>query len=285
MAVQSLCNGKMYCVNMKYHDEYGLPCQDDGDRNDQLQRVGFWLVGSELLNQDLNPTYIMSLYDRLQPRPGVYVRFVGGNPDNVSCDQLMGPLCYWVLFENRLQLRLMIKAMLKRFGFAQNVVDGLNGDNTKRKIPDFMLIRVLPLILRYNAFTAIFTWVADILLVLGVLFACGPVWKDYEGFKSRNPNDVDDLNLIMTLVVCRAVRPTLFSIMACKLYWCIRPWNFGCADVKTMSEARRITANGQIKIQILPPVIGSLKWYFRPETGANAQFGDMWSRVCWRYLR
>ena len=114
-----------------YLDEHGLPTQRDGDKNDQLQRVSMVAIGEHMTktHSDLGWDCLVALAreDRLQPSPGVYVRHVGSNPNNVSADQLISVLAYWIASGNTKQALFMLGRMMLRFGFAQNYKDGLDG--------------------------------------------------------------------------------------------------------------------------------------------------------------
>lgn len=238
-------------------DSHGLPQQKSGDRNDQLQRVGMIATGSllkwdlELLEHESVWTWLHmhdALEGPLQPRPGTYTRYVGGDPANVSADQLISALAYWVVSANVKQVLPLLGRMILRLGFAQNYVDGIDKVSTKAKtneetsvwkalsqgkwkLPDFMLIRALPLFARTHAALYPVAIVADLFLLLSALFAIGPVFRDDSLIpRKRGPDDVDDNVIILTLAVCRARMPTPLSILSAKLYAWARPWNYGCAD-------------------------------------------------------
>jgi hypothetical protein len=133
-------------------DKDGLPVQLDGDANDQLNRLGMIIVASYVERDFSQNHYLLNCFHAittfLQPSPGIYLRHRYGNQRNVSADQLLPILCVWTMGCHKIQKKRMLVSMLKRFGFAQNIVDGLNGDNEKRKIPDFMLFRAMPLFAR-----------------------------------------------------------------------------------------------------------------------------------------
>jgi len=260
-------------------DEFGLPVQADGDANDQLQRVGMIATRFALSNEDnFNGPHIYSvchlgLLVLLQKRPGIYVRHVDGDPANVSADQLISALCYWIASRNIKQAGLMFLRCIQRLGFAQNYKDGLSSKE-RIKIPDFMLIRALPLFARAHWLLYPVALVADVLLVLMVLSACGPVWRDDRGFTKRTPDDVDDNNTIMTLAVCAKRMPTPLSWLACRLYGKFRPWNFGCRETTWSGEVRTIRLNAY------HPVYGALRWYHRAESGGNPEIAELWRPIC-----
>lgn len=272
-------------------DNYLLPQQANGDRNDQLQRCGMLAVAAQLNPEiDHNLANIISasttaLYreDRLQPKSGVFVRYTGGDPDNVSADQLIAALCAFVQRLNKEEIRNLFVAMAKRFGFAQNKKDGLNAD-TRTKIPDFMALRALPLFFRYSKFLYPLTYVVDVLLVIGALLAVGPVFHDNKLLPSRrSPDDVDDNNTFLTLLVCRTRMPTLLSMLAVKIYAKLRPWNYGCREETVVVKDKAtmmVTNNSRYK-----PVYGALRWYHRAESGGNPEVAEVFAPLCKRYFK
>lgn len=292
-------------------DNNGLPIQADGCDLDQLQRCSM-IVAAYALGSGFGSFKEIALEDRcrlalsssLQPRKGVYTRNVGGDPRNVSADQLLSALAAWVAIgtpEARKQASKLVWRMLLRGGFAQNVVDGLDGGkNTRRKIPDFMLLRALPLVWRTNFFFMMVSvillgtnlwllanswWWAlgllfttDLYLILLALGSAMPVWKDGGGFKKRSPNDVDDNVTVMTLAVCHDRLPSVMSRFASYLYGKLRPWNFGC-----FGTARHSEEYGELKnADMYHPVYGALRWYHREESGGNPEIAEFWEPICKR---
>lgn len=270
-------------------DKYGLPVQADGDANDQLQRVGMILtanaLGEYLHTADGDPfdvnhecfTAIIS-WDSLQPSPGVYTRYVDGNPNNVSADQLLPVLASHVANRDTKSVWNMFKAMTKRLGFAQNTRDGLDQKKTKWKLPDFMALRALPLFARAHKVLYPVAFLADLSLVLLALFAVGPVQHDDKLIPTkRNPDDVDDNVIITTLITCRAIMPTPLSWLAAKLYAKLRPNNYGNIQHRTMPDGstRSIKYNN---------VYGALRWYHRAEAGGNPEIAELYESLVRRYL-
>jgi hypothetical protein len=257
-------------------DQYGLPVQSDGDANDQLQRCGMVSVAAHLNRSvgDLEQNCEQAITRLLQIKPGIYTRYVGGSPDNVSADQLIAALGSHVVANDRKQIWLMFKEMTRRFGFAQNYKDGLN-DDAKTKIPDFMFLRALPLFTRATILFYPICLITDALLVLSALSACGPVWRDgTEGFARRAPGDVDDNNTILTLAACRHKMPTPFSILSCFLFAHLRPWNYGCIRVTGELTNNRAYA----------PAYGALRHYHRAESGGNPEIAEMWEPICKKWF-
>jgi hypothetical protein len=247
-------------------DKYGLPVQADGDPNDQLQRVGMIGVGEILTGKSIIAYRPGSALRALQSSPGVYRRWMNGKEDNVSADQLIAALAYWVVAKERMQVFRMFVAMMKRGGFAQNYKDGLDG-STKTKMPDFMLIRALPLFLRIHWCLCPLIFAFDALLVLSALSAIGPVWKDDEGFKARSLDDVDDNNTVITLSVCRAVYPSLLGIIGLRIYAKLRPVNFGNTLLKVDNRVQ-----------------GALEWYHRPGSGGNPEIAELYKPIIERWF-
>jgi hypothetical protein len=195
----------------------------------------------------------------LQPKRGVYVRFPGANTNNVSADQLISALSCWVIMRRPWHILAMLWRMMMRLGFAQNIRDGLGGSERK-KLPDFMLIRALPLFCRTHWLLYPIAILSDFLLVLAAFAAVGPVWRDDKGFTRRGPDDVDDNVTILTLAACRKTMPTPLSKLACFIYAKLRPWNYGTK-----------APGGE--------VVGALSWYHRAESGGNPEIALMWQPV------
>ena len=249
-------------------DAHGLPMQKDGDRNDQLQRVGMIGVATALgeAHEYTGRSPGLALTKDLQPRPGVFTRYKGSDPANVSADQLIPVLAYFLLADRRQAWR-MFAACLLRAGFAQNYKDGLSGTD-RAKIPDFMLIRALPLFARLSLLLYPLTLVIDFLLVIQALLQAGPVFRDDKLLPTRRSlDDVDDNNVIVTLITCRARMSTPLSWLAAKLYSALRPPNYGCNPGTDASN-----------------VCGALRWYHRPESGGNPDIATMYERLVIKYL-
>jgi hypothetical protein len=271
-----------------FTDQYGLPTQSNGDPNDQLQRVGMYVASVAMQEQPLMGTFLRadawttSLETLLQPASGVYVRYTGASTSNVSADQLIGALCAWVALRDAKQIALMLVRCLSRLGFAQNYKDGLGGpdEDSKTKVPDFMALRALPLFARMHVSLYLVTVLCDFLLICQALAAVGPVWKDGKLIPSkRGPDDVDDNNTTLTLMVCLEVRPTPLSWLAWKLFKRYRPWNLGCAEQRTDKTGLVYIDNNAYH-----PVIGALKWYHRAEAGGNPEVGEALIQVVRRHL-
>ena len=261
-------------------DKYGLPVQADGDANDQLQRVSMIYVAHCLGAQELWDVPVAhALAELLQPSPGVFVRHVGGNPNNVSADQLIAALCAFVVVDSKTMISRMFTAMCKRLGFAQNYKDGLDGSDSKTKLPDFMLFRALPLFARVSRWLYPLAIVLDIFLIGLSLSAIGPVLRDGSLIpRRRGPDDVDHNNTILTLAVCSKRMPTPLSFLARKLFTKFCPWNFGCEGLVERETDTAIVFKEDENAY--HPVYGSLRYYHRAESGGNPEIAELWKPIC-----
>jgi hypothetical protein len=240
-------------------DEQGLPMQADGDKNDQLQRIAMIAAAASLTgrNDELSSRCAQALTGSHQVSPGVYVRYQGGSTNNVSGDQLVAALAAHVAAKRTGQVLLMAARCIMRLGFAQNYKDGLSGQE-RIKLPDFMLVRALPLFTRASLLLYPIAIITDFILLLQVAAACGPVWRDDAGFSRRSPDDVDDNCTVATLAACRARMPTPASMLAAFAFAKLRPANYGGT----------------------PAVIGALRWYHRAESGGNPEVAERWEPIC-----
>lgn len=268
-------------------DKFGLPCQADGDRNDQLQRCGMIVTALEMgggrgfESLAFQERLEQAISNELQVSPGVYTRYIGGNPDNVSADQLIGALAAHVVCGNTKQIGYMALAMARRAGFAQNKKDGLNAD-TKTKTPDFMLLRALPLFARMHWGMYPIAVIVDILLILAALAAVGPVFPDGSLIPhKRGPDSVDHNNTILTLAACSYRMATPLSWLARKLFTRFCPWNYGCCESYKVDYGM---FKSGFPVIVSPhkyhPVYGSLRWYHRKESGGNPEIAELWAPIC-----
>jgi hypothetical protein len=224
-------------------DENGLPIQSDGDKNDQLNRLGYIIAVNALapvstasvVKPDVALWGVKSL---LQINPGTFTRYHGGDPNDVSADQLIPVLCGFTALGFQKSMGRMFKTMMARFGFAQNVVDGLNGDYKTRKVPDFMFLRAMPLFTRYSWFTYPLAWIFDLYLFVLVI---GDVIYLHT---NKDPADVN--NTFLTISVCALKKPTLWSIGAKELW-----------------------------LALCPQVYERLQRYHRAESGGNPELAEI----------
>jgi hypothetical protein len=188
-----------------------------------------------------------ALWFTLQVQPGIYVRWTKGDPRDVSADQLISPLAAWTALESADQIRALFLATLRRFGFAQNRVDGLSGDRTTKKIPDFMALRAAPLFARSKWWLYPVANFADLYLI--VLVLGDGVYR----LVGKDPVDIN--NTLMTLATCRAKRPTPVSVFAAWLWPKVRP------------EIQK-----------------DLERYHRAEAGGNPEIASYWKPIVERWF-
>jgi hypothetical protein len=210
-------------------DKYGLPIQSDGDGNDQLNRVGM-IICANLMKGVYPGTWFHKLWTFLHVGNGIFKRHTEGDPRNVSADQLIPIACASLLGDVRSNLELMERAMFKRWGFAQNVVDGLNGDNTKKKIPDLMILRAMPIFSRHRK--SRYLW--DLYLIVMLI-------SDWIYMKTnKDPADVNCT--LATFATCSKINPTPISAFVWKVWPKIRDVN------QAMARYHRTEAGGNPEI-------------------------------------
>lgn len=288
-----------------YLDADNLPVQENGDANDQLQRCAMVVQGVVLCEQEKRADTLTcfdaslnALCTTHQPKWGIYVRHKGADPRNCSGDQLISALAAWVTTGRWWQAMKLTLRILMRGGFAQNTLDGLDGgENTKKKLPDFILLRALPLMWRCHPFISVAgiatSWyvilgyvkqdhsawtllalllTTDLPLLLAALVSSAPVWKDNKGFARRTPDDVDDNVPTMTYLACNEMLPGLFSTLAWWWHRKFRAWNYGCTNAETLKQAveGQYTEKNKYK-----PAYGALRWYHRAETGGNPEIAKL----------
>lgn len=242
-------------------DKNGLPVQANGDANDQLARASELAVAALLMpaqvTHDTMPVALNCLaavQTSLQPHYGSWVRYIGAPTDSTSADQIVSVSAVNVIAKDHESLIATGLRMFGRLGFAQNYRNTLDGSDSLQ-LPDFMLLRILPLLSRVSLVLYPAAVVADILLLCAALAAIGPVWTTGKGFTARTPDDVDDNVLILTLIACSARMPTPLSWLARKLYGKYRATNDGCALTTPPCN----------------PVIGAMLWYHRAAAGGNPE--------------
>lgn len=227
-------------------DTNGLPVQADGDALDQLNRVGIlalsdghWKLQMQMLEVD---------------PPGVMVRHIGANPNNVSGDQLV-PAFACTMVKRDGYFRDMVGQLLKRFGFAQNTHDT---DGSRKLVPDFLLHRVIMFIARVYA--PRLAPLADVVLFINTLVTVIDL-------RLRNdPDHVDPfVNAVATLYSCNVYRPTYLSKLSARMLerWSIK--TLGDNDSYAPYAMNPISSN----------VIGGLRWYHRAASGGNPEIGEV----------
>lgn len=238
-------------------DKYGLPVQANGDAQDQLQRCGMIAAASYLIatHTVLGHTCDLAMLGitqkTLQPRPGIYTRFIDGPIDTVSADQLISALAAHVAGRDWKQVYYMFIRLLQRGGFAQNVQDITpSGPSNPWKVPDFMLLRALPLLTRSFILFYPLVLVADLYLIIMSISAVI--------YSRQSLDNVDQNNTILTLAVAQDIMPTPISFIARKVFkWFLGPNNAGLPN----------------------RVYGSLLWYHRAASGGNPEIAEMWKPI------
>lgn len=231
-------------------DEMGLPTQRDGDRGDQLNRVGLLAL--------LHDRWYIQL-SKLRVSPGVYRRGINLSTNTVSGDQLV-PVFGAALRRDSKEFNSMVMKTILRLGFAPNTHDT---DGTRKFLPDFLLPRILPFMARAYL-PGVLVCLTDLTLMVQVGFALLPFKTMDNQLKPvrKTGDDVDqDVNLVATLYACNMKRPTYFSKLAAREYEKKRPVSLGGA----------------------PNVEGALRWYHRADSGGNPEVGEvqvtMWRRA------
>lgn len=242
-------------------DKYGLPVQADGDRGDQLNRVGILALSDEAWYKKLTYLYCY---------PGKYVRHINGNPNNVSGDQLVPVFAAQMLTthpQRDARFGDITLAMFKRLGFAQNTHDTTPG---KRKLlPDFLLHRVLPFIARVyvpvysgGPFSQLKVYIGHAIVCLADTALFLNTLVTVIDLRSRNnPDHVDPfVNACATLYSCNVYRPTYLSKLSARML------EAGAINTTGFADAKRTG---------LSPVMSGLVWYHRADSGGNPEVGTV----------
>ena len=222
-------------------DSYGLIVQSDGDGGDTAARMGQWLFINTSHTSDANLELAKAMVWHLQPNAGIWIRHPM-YPDVSDCsrDQLDPIIMALGANELTATLKDTFKAHAKRAFFYQN-----------KDVP--MLVTPCLYIRAFKAY-----WAYPILCILDIGFCFA--WA--ENLMRRNPDDVDDNNNIMRMTQAALVMPTLLSWLGRKLYTLTRKANFGNSIL------------GEIN-----PVMGALRWYFRPESGGNPEIAEAYRPI------
>ena len=99
------------------------------------------------------------------------------------------------------------------------------------------------------------SWLGDLWAYFGIRIRCAQAKKDQD-------DTGDDLNTLIAAVFCYMVTPTKQSTRNLKYYLDNRPQSFGTTKLGEKDF-----------------VIGSLCWYFRPETGGNPELANLWAPI------
>ena len=80
--------------------------------------------------------------------------------------------------------------------------------------------------------------------------------------KSKNPDFADDLTFVLMLLQAHFIHPTRASKLAIKVYSSLRYPSYGTSKLGEKNK-----------------ILGSLAWYFRPETGASPGFVELYRPI------
>lgn len=83
----------------------------------------------------------------------------------------------------------------------------------------------------------------------------------------RDPDSVDDDNLLCRLIQSQLVLSTPVSWLARKLYSRFRPWNYG--------NVYKVETNH---------IMGAIAWKHRPESGGNTAMIELWRPIVMKYF-
>lgn len=259
-------------------DQDGLPMRKDGDKSDQLKHTAMIAIAEKLSHNALlpvSPAYAIMNFHQVKNKPGTYSRYRNDNPRNTNADTLVVVFAAFLVHDVKRQLGNFMRALLKRGGFAQNnlkVVDGVE----KWKRPDFLLIRLLPLLVRTSKWLSPLAYLFDFLLVLQVMKNLFPFKRNGILPRLKVEDDLDDNTLIAVLTAAAVKYPTAISRFATRLFANGRRQNLGCRGYHV--------AKSKMIEDMHHPVIGALRWHHRGGTGGNPQIADLWSPVITKYI-
>lgn len=292
---------------MIYFDDRGLVVQQDGDPGDTAQRIGWYWVGAWYLRNDLHvdvpveaPISLAAAASMLEEgESGVFRR----HPCKWNCSRdfsrdqtvaLLGALGLWGIREPIARMKGQFDKRATVLGIFRR--PGYYFQNADVEIP--------PL----STFDNLMRRVAGDLptpdgdsLPVGLW---GSVWARIGVIKAQNTafkqmDDVgDDLNLIVTLLVAHAIKPSKDSERAMQDWAKNRPDSFGCyLDQYRAKLGDGGTGGEAVGNRILkgiaeegwkpeaPSVLCALRWYFRNESGASPGLAEMYRPIVDKYLR
>lgn len=244
---------------MSYIDERGLPTQADGDAEDQLCRIGWLLTtragGAPLPYGVLAANLKRGLVSDLRYSTTRWMRHAAGDPANVSGDQLVPVFAATLVQGMGREFNALALGMLFRLGFAQNY-RRLN--ERTLKIPDPLLHRVLPFLVRRYLPLRPIVELCDLLLLLPMTLV--------SLLSFRGKNDVDDINHIVTLIACELATPNNFVARLCVLLY---------------DRYRAPSHANDLNPQLTGPE-GAIEWYNRADSGGNPEVGDS-LKMAWHF--
>lgn len=244
-------------------DRFGLIVQKNGDGGDCAANTGTLFTAlafknkrsMAVINNNLNSARTLILMmNQLEKTTGQFIRHreaPHNDPKTFSRDQTTPIVCAMGLFSPPLfhnKLKLMLKNQFGRF---------LKYQNADFPAPNHLgyFFRALDLwwMWPYHLF-------ADLFFLPSVFESMGIIprfkhetWKFY----FPTPDDVDDRNLILGLILAHERQPTPISWLARKLYSKFRKKNYGNIWLGEKSK-----------------VMGSLSWYFRLQSGGNKEIAE-----------
>ncbi len=216
-----------------YTDAHGFTGHIESDGRlhfgDGLQRLGFRAMAEwSLLNTswdaeekiEIETKYFRCLGmiwpDLSKDEPRRYWSFDQwyGNYGTVSCDQIEPNIYFLLLIKDFVRAQNIFKNLASRRFFAWNYKK-IGQQDDDRKMPDFVLFRLMPAMLRaFRLYPLVWLW--DIFLIPKAIFRI--LWPMF-----KRDDTGDDLNFIAQLQCFREVHPTVFSWFAREIYFYFRP--------------------------------------------------------------
>lgn len=242
-----------------HRDSLGLIVQQNGDGGDTLQRTGFYYLPGLIKGDRGSSRCYDHEIDLLSPQ-GLPTRHPTQYPlqKDVSRDQLTPNIVALGFIRDMIYLPTIFVRVLKNFFRYPNNSDFASPEH----INHFLRAGLCTGSAKINGEflnPKAFLWFpillfGDLFMLLGVIIRC---------IQARDPDNVgDDLNTLVSVVQAQYTFPTPISYLARKLYLKFRPKPliYGPPEVNNIYMA--------------------LKWYFRPDTGANPEIAVAWKEIC-----
>lgn len=270
-------------------DAYAVIVQTDLDGGDTLQREGMYAFGKKLRYDATKNAVFIEEIDTKRPSapeiiqkfevsPGIYIRHPDpkkwySNPDATSRDQVFPVIAYCAVYEDYPRLWRLFRETAKRGMFAQNFLRIGDGE-TDRKIPDPMHLNVAQFIRAGGWWTAPLyplLFVYDTIELFGTIITALPLHlkDDHLIPRWRQPDDVDDNNVVIQHLLAAKYKPTPISWLNRYIYSVTRSENLGN------------TVYGEKN-----PVMGALRWYHRNEHGGqgNPEMAELYRPLIEEYF-
>ncbi|MBC7741807.1 MAG: hypothetical protein H7061_06405 [Bdellovibrionaceae bacterium] len=264
-----------------YIDAFAVIVQKDMDGGDTLHREAMYAFGKKLLLDHFSNTVSIlpasvrrpaseDIISQFEVKPGIYIRHPDpnkwySNPRTTSRDQVLPVIAYCAAYEDYPRLGRLFWATAKRGLFAQNVLRIADTENNW-KIPDPMHLNVAQFIRAGGWWTAAFyplLFVYDTIELFGTLITALPLHlkDDHWIPRWKQPNDVDDNNVVVQHLLAYYYKPTPISALSRYIYSVTRPSNLG----NTLLGEKNA-------------VMGALRWYHRSEYdgGANPEVAELY---------